>query len=644
MCGIVGLLNLNSDPQTDPKLVRTMATQLAHRGQDDEGMYIDGPVAFGFRRLSIIDVDGGHQPLANEDHTIWCMLNGEIYNFVELRQTLRSKGHQFRTKGDTETIVHAYEEYGLDFVEHLRGMFAVAIWDRNRRRLILARDRIGMKPLFYSIRQGELAFSSELKGLLPWPKLEKRLDYGALQDYLRFLYIPAPRSIFATVSKLMPGYMLVASTDSNDFILHRYWSFEIGEHSEQSEMRYAQDLRELLIESVRLRLRSDVALGCFLSGGVDSSAVAALMLQVGNHSGPPLTFSIGFDDAAFDESHYARLVAEHLGTDHHELRADPITPELLEKIVWHLDEPFGDASALPTYLLCQAARQHVTVALSGDGGDELFAGYDRYRYFRWTTLLHSLPLTLRETLIHGLGRTRGWGHRVHPGVARFIRRMTKALTIANLPIELQPFAHNQYFDGETIKQMVRTDLREALSGPSLEDEVLTSLTSATPKDSLDWFLYLDTILGLPDDMLVKVDRMSMAVGLEVRCPLLDQEIVEYAGQIPSRFKLSWHQSKSVFKKSIKDLVPASILTRPKQGFDLPLGSWLDSTFSELMLDSLSEETLRRRGIFEPSTLRNELSLQGSDRYVERPDISSHQLNHRRWASLMFELWAKQYLD
>jgi asparagine synthase (glutamine-hydrolysing) len=644
MCGIAGLSNLTSETQLDPAVVQRMARQLSHRGPDDEGFHAEAEVAFGFRRLSIIDVAGGHQPVPNEDQTIWCMLNGEIYNYKELRDRLRQQGHEFKTNGDTETIVHAYEQHGLDFVEELRGMFAIALWDGQQRRLILARDRIGKKPLFYSIYGGQLAFASELKAFLAWPGLDRALDYAALQDYFRYLYVPAPRTVFSSVRKLLPGHLLIADTARGTWHTSRYWRPQMEADRQSSGAQLADGLRDRLEEAVTLRLRSDVPLGTFLSGGLDSSAITALARKANGSIGDLMSFSVGFHERAYDESAYAAQMAQHVGTRHRQLTAEPISQELLRKIVWHLDEPFADSSAIPTYLLCRAARQHVTVALSGDGGDELFAGYDRYRHLRWLSLINALPPELKRFIENSLRLAGRVCRSVGQAGPERARQLAKAIECARCSTARQPFALNQYFERNTLDRLFRPELRDAMEGHALEDDFLPPFGQLAGKDPLEWFLHVDLLLSLPDQMLAKVDRMSMATGLEVRCPLLDQSVVEYASRIPASQKLNGRCAKYILKKATSDLLPARILRRRKQGFSVPLGSWLETEFKEMVQEVLSPSAVERRGVFDPVALQRELSLAAVPVRDQPFGLSAHQRQHRLWSVIAFELWAQQFLD
>jgi asparagine synthase (glutamine-hydrolysing) len=643
MCGIAGMLNLSGVPLQDPSIAMRMASLLAHRGPDDEGLMHDGPVAFGFRRLSIIDLDGGHQPVGNETETIWTMLNGEIYNFVELRNHLQQQGHRFRTKSDTEVIVHAYESYGLDFVQRLRGMFAIALWDSERKRVVLARDRIGKKPLFWSVRNGQLAFASEIKALLPWPGLDRTLDPEAIHDYLSFLSVPAPKSIFKTVHKLLPAHLLIADTNTGQVQTKRYWQVQPQPDRSKPRSYFVEGLRELLEESVRLRLRSDVPVGALLSGGLDSTAVVGLITRQPT-AGAVKTFSMGFQDAAFDETYYARLAARAFGTEHIEETVTPISVELLERIAWFLDEPFADSSAIPTYQVSRIARQHVTVALSGDGGDELFAGYPRYRYARWLGYLAHLPGTFRgclNLLTRNAGRLLSTRQ---SAAAETLRRFTKALDLSGLPESQRRIALLSYYEEADKRRLYDSEFTQQLNGySSLDNSRLGRFCNGG--DPVAAFMAHDLETNLADDSLVKVDRMSMACSLEIRCPLLDHKLVEFAATIPVDLKLRGTDTKIIFKEALADVLPAEIVNRGKWGFAVPFGNWFRSgEWRELLDHCLSIESIRRRGIFNPTVvdeLRHAILSDGSSPNL---GISVHQIWHRVWMLIMFELWARQYLD
>jgi asparagine synthase (glutamine-hydrolysing) len=645
VCGIAGVLSLNGAPLQDPGVPARMASFLVHRGPDQEGALVDGPLGFGFRRLRIIDLEGGRQPVANEQQTIWAIFNGEIYNFVELRDQLERQGHQFRTQSDSEVIVHAYESYGLDFAQHLRGMFAIALWDRERKRLVLLRDRIGKKPLFWSVRNGQLAFASEIKAFLPWPELDRTLDPEAVHDYLSFLSVPAPKTIFKQVHKLRPAHYLIADADTGAINTTRYWQLHPMPDRSKPRSYFVQGVRDLLEESVRLRLRSDVPLGALLSGGVDSTAVVGLMTRQPT-AGTVNTFSIGFQDVRFDETSYARLAARAFGTSHTEEVVGPISVELLERLVWYLDEPFADSSAIPTYQVSRAARRHVTVALSGDGGDELFAGYPRYQLSRRLRRLARIPEPLRA----GMSRLAHEGHRrfavSHPAAGEGLRRVAKAVDLTWLSESHRMITLLNYFEETDKRSLYHADFTAHLNGySSLDDMASQMLKFSGADDPIVPFMAHDFETNLVDDALVKVDRMSMACSLEVRSPLLDHKLVEFASTIPPEFKLRGGQTKLIFKEALRDVLPVEIAKRCKKGFEVPFGSWFGSgEWKELLDDCLSEGSTRRRGIFNPvavSKIRQDILGNNGQ---PPSGISTHQVWHRVWILIMFELWARQYLD
>ncbi|MBN1309933.1 MAG: asparagine synthase (glutamine-hydrolyzing) [Anaerolineae bacterium] len=644
MCGICGIATRSHDIPPEP-VIRQMAGRLAHRGPDDDGFLFQPGIGLGFRRLSIIDVEGGHQPIHNEDKSVWAILNGEIYNYIELRQELLKRGHHFFTQSDTETLVHAYEEYGLDFLSKLRGMFALALWDASRERLVLARDRIGKKPLYYAERNEQLTFASEIKSLLCWPQLGAEIDPDALRAYLTLLYIPSPLTILTDVYKLPPGFLLMA--DSSGVSLQDYGRYVLpGQPLDITLDEAAERLDALLLEATRIRLRSDVPLGAFLSGGIDSSMVVAYMQQAGKGQRAK-TYSMGFERASFDERRYARMVARHLDTDHHEQLVTPADQNLLLDLVWYLDEPFADSSAIPTYLVSKAAREHVTVALSGDGGDELFAGYDRYA-----------ALERVERISH---RAPGWflkaGHRLTqavynllaPACSPHIERLRilalafelSALTpAARIPVMLR------YFGDADLPSILSRDLGHRDASRSFEGWMLEQIEQAyaAQPSALNAALFVDTIYGLPDDMLTKVDRMSMAVGLEVRAPLLDQEVVDFALSLPAEFKYGQGTKKKLLKHLASRYLPPEIIHRRKWGFGVPFGPWLTTTFRPVVEECLSTESLSRRGIFEPApivALRDSVLAHPTGAWA---GASEHQRWHRMWMVLMFELWARQVLD
>ncbi len=627
MCGISGFVVPPGDKPSADVLGRMLRT-IVHRGPDDEGTHIGRREALGTRRLSIIDLKTGHQPLSNEDGSIWIAYNGETYNFADLRSELEARGHRFTTKTDTETIIHAYEEYGQDCLEKLRGMFAFVIWDGRKDRLFIARDRLGKKPLYYALLpDGTFVFGSELKCLVAYPGLKRELDPRALDMFLTLEYIPAPLSIYKNVFKLPAGHSLVF--EAGKVSTRRYWDVEAQPPAPGITFPDACDrLYELLKEAVKLRLVSDVPLGAFLSGGIDSSCIVGLMRELG--ASPLKTFSIGFEEASYNELEFARKTAKAFETEHEELILRPKALELTEQLVRHLDEPFGDFSIFPTYLVSRMARAKVTVALSGDGGDEVFGGYEHYQAQK-------------------LGRI--------PGAALF-GRAASALTGAFPPSDKKKGAWNKarrYARGlamdkasRHLRWMMFLSAREKrkLYGPGLL-EPLAGLREVREREPFEAVfarlrdfdrttaeLYLDLKTYLVDDILVKVDRMSMATSLEARTPLLDHKVVEFAFSLPGSWKVHGLETKHIFKKTMERLLPRENIYRRKEGFSIPIKHWLKDELRGMLLDHLSEERIRREGLFNPAAI-----TQMVDRHLAGKENYSHQL----WALLVFEIWKENYL-
>lgn len=624
MCGIAGILRRQLTP-VDQETVRRMATVLVHRGPDGEGFHFGESIGLAHRRLSIIDLEGGKQPLCNEDGTIWVTFNGEIYNYVELRQQLVQKGHQFKTSSDTEVIVHLYEEKGDEFISLLRGMFAIALWDAGKKKLILARDRLGKKPLYYAASKSFTAFASEIKSLLQIPGISMEIDREALVDYFSFLYVPAPKSIFLSIRKVRPAHYLVI--DSKGVRERCYWDLSFEGIEEKSEAQWCEELLDAYQESIRLRLRSDVPLGAFLSGGVDSSSVVALMSRMNGRT--VNTCSIGFDEKEFDESVFAAEFAKRLGTEHHEERVRPEALSVLETLAWHYDEPFADSSAVPTYYVSQAARRHVTVALSGDGGDENFAGYRRYYHDLVENRLRSyVPDMIRKPLFRCLGQ---WYPKLD-WAPRMLRAQATFRAFSRSPVE------GYFYSVSGIKP----ELKHELLSPEFERSVdgydpITMFEDYynrnSSADHLSRLQYLDIKTYLVDDILVKVDRASMANSLEVRCPILDHSFMELVVRIPSSLKLHGSQGKYIFKKALASVLPQEILARRKQGFAVPLPSWFRRDIKELSADLLlSKDPL---GVLEQKTVAKVWH-----------DHQSGQRDHSTvlWTILMYRLWQEKFLS
>jgi asparagine synthase (glutamine-hydrolysing) len=614
------MVQTHPDGEMDSAIVHRMCEAIVHRGPDDEGIFVKAGVGLGMRRLSIIDVAGGHQPVFNEDKSVWIVFNGEIYNFQELRSQLQARGHFFSTRSDTEVIVHLYEEHGPDCVHKLRGMFAFALYDEKSGRLLLARDRVGKKPLHYALHNGTLLFASEMKAILGVrPELAKPNQVALLQ-YMYFGYIPDPATAFQPIHKLPPGHLL--EFVKGEVRIRQYWDFpQYGTYQPASEEELLEELEFRLAEAVRIRLIADVPLGAMLSGGTDSSTVVALMAR--STSLPVKTFSVGFRNADFNEAPYAQLVAQKFGTDHHELILEPDLIETVDTLTRHLEEPFGDPSTLPTYFISRLARKHVKVVLSGDGGDEAFAGYDRYR------------IHLEDRSYKWIPRWAGLWYRrhVHPLIPYRMPGRNLAYSVS-LPWE------ERYTEGVSLQPFQRE--MAVLSNDFLasDGDPLKSfreyLDRAPAHDPLSRVLYLDSKTYLPGDILTKVDRMSMATSLEARVPMLDHVFLEWVTTWAPQWKMRNGAQKFILKKLAERVgVPREVLHRPKQGFALPLVHWMRSELKDLVLTTLLDARTLQRGYFNPSGLRRMLD----EHFQGRRDHSA-----RLWRLLVFELWHRNFLE
>jgi asparagine synthase (glutamine-hydrolysing) len=626
MCGICGVAG--GDPAASRELVHRMCSSLAHRGPDDEGsVHLDG-VTLGMRRLSIIDLEGGHQPLHNEDSTVWVVQNGEIYNHLELRDLLIAAGHSFNTQSDTEVLVHGYEEWGEEMVERLNGMFAFAVLDRRRGAVFLARDRMGIKPLHYAIDGKRLVFASELKALLCDPALRREIDPVALDQYLAYEFVPSPMSIVRGINKLQPAHTLTWSVTDGTHRLRRYWAPELGvdETRSRSLEEECEELRSVLRESVRKELISDVPLGVFLSGGIDSSAVTAMMTQLG---GDVKSFSVGFADRSFDESDHARRVARHLGTEHHELTLEPgMLLGLIPQLPTLLDEPLGDASIIPTYLLSAFTRQHVKVALGGDGGDELFAGYPTLQAHRLAAYYLKAPRVLREGLVEPVVRRLP----VSRGNLSFDFRAKRFVGGAGYPTAERHQRWMGSFAAEERTALLSAEMRHQLTA---NGNGVLDLGQAAYTDPLNQVLQMDMRLYLENDILVKLDRASMMASLEGRVPLLNNDFVEYATHLPLNMKLRGLRSKFLLRRALRGLLPDAILNRPKKGFGIPVAHWFRGPLREQMLSVLSPERIARKGFFDPAVVSSLVSDHLEGRRDNRKQL---------WTLFAFELWHDRYLN
>ena len=638
MCGITGAVWTDEGTPLERSTLARMTDKLRHRGPDDSGIYLgqcrrEDPdhspthVAMGMRRLSIIDRAGGHQPMSNEDGTVWIVFNGEIYNYLELRHRLEGSSHQFRTQSDTETLVHLYEDEGIGFLSHLNGMFALALWDARRGELILARDRLGQKPLVYRHEKGRLLFASELKSLLEVNGVPRDLDRHALDLYFTYQYVPHPHTIFQDIHKLPPAHY--ARYHEGRLTTSRYWSPDFNHEESRDAGDYVEELRETLTSAVRLRMQSEVPLGAFLSGGIDSSIVAGLMQRLSDE--PIRTFSIGFSVDEYDETRYAKEVATRLGTEHREFRVEPDAIGVLPKLIWHYDEPFADSSAIPTYYVSKLTRRDVTVALSGDGGDELFAGYPRYGAVKVGAWFDALPAALKRLIASR------WWQRVptstrQKSIVRRLKRLVGALGES---------PEHRYLDWISI-------FNESQRAALYSDEFLHTLPDADPlqflraamaqssrRDRVTSTALADLMTYLPCDLMTKVDIASMAVSLECRQPMLDFRFVELAAMIPISLKLKGLRGKRILHHAFGDLLPRNVQRRRKMGFGAPLDHWFRHDLRQYIREILLDPIVSRRGYFQPQAIEGLIDEHQSNKFDH---------SYRLWSLLVFELWHREWID
>jgi len=628
MCGICGkLIFKESIPEADS--IRAMCKTITHRGPDDEGIYVAPHIGMGQRRLSIIDLaTNACPPLANEDRTVWIVFNGEIYNFQELRTRLQARGHRFATNSDTEVIIHLYEDEGIACLRKLRGMFAFALWDERREILFCARDRMGKKPFCYTLTPQAFVFGSEIKAITADPDVSVSPSHHAIDQYLTYQFVPSPLTAFEGIRRLRPGECLTCDVRGN-VKTQCYWEAVSSEQVIVDQEEIEAELLQRLREAVRLRMISDVPLGAFLSGGIDSATIVALMAQ--ESSRPVKTFSIGFEEEGFNELPYARLLADRYGTEHHELTVNPNAAEVLPLLVKHYNEPFADSSALPTYYVSQMTRKHVTVALSGDGGDESFAGYDNYAAIMGWNRWDVWPLWLRKVIAEGgRGLLDAFPHnnnaaRLRRGLAMFAAANVKARRLQFGTI-LKPEE----------KRLAYTPLfRDMVSRLPVPEDPLAAYACDEGMDALDWLMRHDQNFYLPDCLMVKTDIASMANSLEVRCPFLDHEFVEFAATIPSRFKRDATGGKLILGSAVKHLLPAEILNKPKTGFALPIAKWLRGDLAPMLKETLLDGRSARRGLFEQQFVK---------KMVREHDEGRRDWSNRLWALLFLELWFREFID
>lgn len=629
MCGITGWINLEQPNAKDhtEAVLHSMCASIVHRGPDSEGIWMDDTVALGMRRLSIIDLHTGDQPVFSEDRSIVVMMNGELYNYREVRDSLEKRGHKFVTQTDTEIVPHLYQECGEDFVDHINGMFAIALWDTRKKKLVIARDRFGEKPLYYGVFDGKLLYASEPKALLAHPSVKADLDLDALRHYLSFDYVPAPHSIYKGISKLPAAHVM--TVENGEVKTRRYWNLTWNKNGHKPTLKQAAgELRGLLSDAVGMRLVADVPLGILLSGGVDSSAVAAFAVQ---HSTEKVkTFSIGFEEDSFDESRYARQVAHYLGTEHYEATLSVETAaDLISEIGSWLDEPLSDGSLIPTFMLARFVRHHVTVALGGDGGDELFAGYPMYYGHKVANWYSAVPRLVRSGMIEPVVKRLP----VSTKNLSFEYRAKRFVRSSNYDSITR---HHSWFGSFTIDEqqsLLTADVRERSSADIYRgSRELLSICDA--RNEIEQMQYLDINFYMAEDILTKVDRAAMAVSLETRAPFLDPRIGQFAATVPLEYKLHGSKGKYILKKSLEGLLPNDILHRRKKGFGIPIADWLKGRLNPLMHDLLAPQRLKEQGIFEPAYVAALIAEH------ERGTASHHK---QLWTLLVFQLWYEAFL-
>ena len=629
MCGIAGIYNFKDEKDVDHALMKRMTDVIKHRGPDADGIYVNKHIGIGQRRLSIIDLsEAGRQPMFSDDKQLAIVFNGEIYNYLDYREDLKKRGHIFHSHTDTEVVIYLYREYGKECVNYLRGMFALALWDEKEQQLFLARDRIGQKPLYYYCDGRRLVFGSELKCLLQDPTIPKEINHEALYDYLMYLYIPAPKTIYKNIYKLPPAHYMVCNRDG--IHLHEYWDLSFGHVEEDKDEAYfCEKLIEHFQEAVKIRLMSDVPLGAFLSGGVDSSGVVAMMSKSVNT--PVKTTSIGFEDKRFDELEYARIVSQQYKTDHFERVVKTDALSVIDDIVWHFDEPFADSSSVPTYYVSKHSREKVTVALSGDAGDENFAGYSKYPIdVMEENMRRRIPNVVKHGLIAPIAK-------LYPQWDWMPRYLRAKFFLTNLTMSHARgfFRTNTFLTQSEQDKLFSGDLKQAIGGYDPFSVMEHFYNRADTQDPLARVLYTDIKVQLPADMLVKVDRMSMAHSLEVRAPILDHVFMEFIATIPSKFKLNGQEKKYIFKRALKPYLPDEILYRKKQGFEAPLDNWFRNNLKGLAEDTILSTKALQRGFFQPKTIQT---------MWQQHQSKQRNFGTNLWTLLMFELWYRKFME
>ncbi len=620
MCGICGFISLRENLEQKKPLIRKMCSLLTHRGPDEEGFYFKGNVALGHRRLSIIDLSGGQQPMGNDDGTIWIVYNGEIYNFPEIKLDLEKKGVRFKTRSDTEVILKGYELLGTDILDHLNGMFSFAIWDEKEKRLFAARDRLGKKPFYYHFDGKRLIFASELKSIIVHPDVPRKINSEAVDKFFSYNFIPAPLTIFKDIYKLRPGHYLL--WENGQLTVRQYWDVKYkSDHVYKTEYDYVEHLYEVLKASVKRRLISDVPLGAFLSGGMDSSVIVGLMSLINEK--PVKTFTIGFEEQGYSEIDDARLIADHFHTEHHEFRVKSEAIDLVPRLVWHFDEPFADSSAIPTYYVSKIARENVTVILSGDGGDELFAGYNRYTNRDLYAGYKKIPRIFREGIVGPVARA-----------------IPFQLTGRNFLLELSLLERKENFEWIEIypyikSELYSSDFKKVSKTINHPNSVIHYWKNMPDSPLLSQMQYSDTKVYLPEDILTKVDRMSMANSLETRAPLLDYEVVEFAANIPARMHFSDGKGKYVLRKMARKFLPEQIFQKKKQGFAIPANEWFRNELWDMTSDLLTGQRFQSRGYFDSRNV---------SKILQEHKKGKRDYSTWLWCLLNFELWFQTYMD
>ncbi|HEX9960774.1 MAG TPA: asparagine synthase (glutamine-hydrolyzing) [Pyrinomonadaceae bacterium] len=627
MCGIVGIVNQISRP-VEREILEKMNRAILHRGPDEDGFYVNENAGMAMRRLAIIDLAGGQQPMHNPSKTAWLVFNGEIYNFQELRADLEKRGHEFYTDSDTEIILHLYDEYGADCLSFLRGMFALAIWDEREKSLFLARDRVGKKPILYSHRpNGDLIFGSEFQALLEHPDIDREVDTEAIHQYLTFSCVPAPLTAFRQIRKLEPGHWL--RWKNGEIKTQRYWTPDFSNKIKITEEEAVEETLRILREATKMRLISEVPLGAFLSGGVDSSTVVALMAEASEK--PVKTFSIGFEEQDFSELKYARRVAEHIGAEHHEFIVKPDAIEVLPTLVEHYGEPFADSSAIPTFYVSKETRKHVTVALNGDGGDETFAGYERYFAIQLAEKYKKIPAILRKSVIEPAAAFLPTSMGQHSRV----KSAKNFLAVSSMPKANLYLRWMSAINEDLKTELYTENFKQKTSADSTASVLQNWFSKANGAGAIDAMLLTDTMTYLPNDLLVKVDIASMANSLEARSPFLDHKVIEFAASLPEKIKVRGTETKYLLKKAASRVVPREVLYRRKMGFGIPVGYWLRNEMKDFMFETLLSEKSFKRGLFKPETVQ---------RLVAEHVAEKQNHTYPLWTLLMLELWFRQMID